>query len=888
MKDASATKLGLCCIAMVSKKHQKRNAADAKNTSADDARGGSSAWGKSLYERERETLPIKKADGKVVRQIVSETVQESDEGSDGEEGEGQGQQGEGFSAAFGGSGGGEVVAEESDNEYEFQPDFDEEDNEKGLSGAWSEGEDNDAGSDAEAGNAGKQQGGARKEHKRRRDQKGSKKVDSDDSDFNSDSDSDTPRGKAQKKAEAAEAAKKEKKEKKEETKHTYLKALAKLPTAEVMQHVGNICRGVLDSPELALKRRAPGKDSPLLAAAGDTDEDADYKLLDLFDVLSAKENGAALFQPRVVEMAMLSTLLIFKDIVPAYRIRPLADTPKTGKEVEVKLKKQTKALRDFELALLGAYQRFLKMLDSFASTGLGNLAAKGGQTKHVKAASSGTTSQLAAKKLGLSALRCQCELMVNLLHFNFRQKLLSAVVRRAAQTDKEAGNLARESLVSLFAKDKQGEASLECVKLMAACATAVKFRSIPEEFIQCLFSMRLEVRAEDARALKMKAKKERRKRKRAEDDIATQMTENSVALEKVTTQKLQANTLHEISLIYFRIVKGKIGYDLLPCALEGLGRIAHLLNFETMEELTELMRGLVSRKEDGGSALPAPIIQLQCIRCALRVLSGPGESLAIDVTFFANRLATLVYQLPAAFDRWDVVLECIEMCFGKRKDDRTAPIQAFIKILLQSAGHQQSSTGGVTVLAMAHSMLLQHPRLRSRYASTGPGQAKTKALFEEDDEVGDMAMQALRTGLDNSTGDTNVLDSTTTVSENGSWMVSLLLQHADPMVRHVVSSLVSKDINPLPVRLPDAKFEPIVLLNRADSALDGVSKMLDQASSRRAKAQSKNHKQAEQKALYRRQEGYKEDTERHWKAIKHVHHMPEAKTACKALRSLFA
>ena len=55
-----------------------------------------------------------------------------------------------------------------------------------------------------------------------------------------------------------------------------------------------------------------------------------------------------------------------------------------------------------------------------------------------------------------------------------------------------------------------------------------------------------------------------------------------------------------------------------------------------------------------------------------------------------------------------------------------------------------------------------------------------------------------------------------------------------------------------------------------------MSKMLDQAHARRSKAQSRNHKMAEEKALHRRQEAYKEEAERRWKSAKHVLDTPDA------------
>jgi hypothetical protein len=852
------------------KAKNKRGKVEEKATSEDAARDWNHKQGKTLYERERETLPIKK-DGKIVRQIITEVVAPSeDEQSDASEGDHDVDDDDANNER-------NEDEVESDNEYDFKPDFTEE---SGDFEKVNDDSDNDSNDEMEDAPPVKK---AKKEHKKNKDKKKKMLVDSDDSDAEDEKDAE--------KAKEEEKVAQKKSKKDTSTKHKYLKALSRRPISEIQQYIGNICRGVLDSPELALKRRAPGKEPPLLSTSTNDDVEADYKLLDLFDILSAIEENVPLFNDKALELAMLSMLLIFKDIVPSYRIRPQTEKSNNGQN-PVQLKKQTKSLRDFELALLGAYQRYLKILEDFTLLKLGKtLTSKYAAKKGIEISNSNSNSK--SKKmssLGLSALRCQCELLINLSHFNFRQKLITSIVKRAASSNKEYGNIARDSISTLFTKDKQGEATLECVKLMAITATATKFKGIPEDFIRTLFTLKLEVRTEEARSLKMKAKKERRKRKRATDDIAMQMTENSAVMEKVTIQKLQANTLHEISLIYFRIIKGKIGYELLPVALDGVSRISHLLNLETMEELVELMRSLIDRK-DGSAPLPSPEIQIQCIYCALKVLNGPGETLNIDIIFFANKLAIIIYTLPINYIYYNVVLECINICYisnkNKNSNDRITPIQAFIKILLQFSGHQQASTGTVTILAMAHSMLLAHPRLRNRYVNlSSSANTSARPLFEEDDEVGDLAMIALKAGVDKKDkANGNILDSTNTTNENGSWMVSLLKRHADPMVRHVVSSLTSKDINPLPVRTYDAKFDPIIIMNRTDNALEGVNKNIEQSQRRRSKVHNK--KNSEARNIYRKQEMYKEDTDRQWKSIKHLHVAQKPDVNSKALQSIF-
>jgi len=63
-------------------------------------------------------------------------------------------------------------------------------------------------------------------------------------------------------------------------------------------------------------------------------------------------------QPIIMQLAIASALEIFKDIIPGYRIR----LP-TEKELEVKVSKEVKQLRDYESALLKHYQYYLKILE---------------------------------------------------------------------------------------------------------------------------------------------------------------------------------------------------------------------------------------------------------------------------------------------------------------------------------------------------------------------------------------------------------------------------------------------------------------------------------------------------------------------------------------------
>ena len=63
--------------------------------------------------------------------------------------------------------------------------------------------------------------------------------------------------------------------------------------------------------------------------------------------------------PYIRKLTMLSQLTVFKDIIPGYRIRGLTD-----KEKAEKVSQMVTRTRDWEQGLVGAYQNYLKCLDS--------------------------------------------------------------------------------------------------------------------------------------------------------------------------------------------------------------------------------------------------------------------------------------------------------------------------------------------------------------------------------------------------------------------------------------------------------------------------------------------------------------------------------------------
>jgi hypothetical protein len=565
----------------------------------------------------------------------------------------------------------------------------------------------------------------------------------------------------------------------------------------LQQKIAEICSAIVASPEGSLKKKAQKESS------GDDDgEDfgaTKYRMVDLFDMLRSSD-------AQEFEMAMLSALLVFKDICPSYRIRSSEEYDK-----EVQLKKETKSMKDFELSLLGAYQKYLKILETRVQKGLGSAKRE-------------ISTWGMEEKLGLSALRCQCELLRSLSHFNFRTQILATVALRATQPNDDVSALCCDTLSNLLSMDTQGELSYEVVRDIGKVLMLCKYNTT-ERVVRCLNHAKMTVHADDAKSVHRKAKSERKKRKQNQDEVELGLLESNATADTSNKKRFHADCLHEICLIYFRIVKGKVGFSLLPAALDGLSRITHLMNIDMVQDLMVCLKSILEEVN------PAPVpVQLQCVHCALRTLSGPGAELNLDSDIYLHKLRTLIRDLPAGFAHWDAVLECMDLCFLKKREERANIVQSFARLLLMSAVHLSHSIAPV-IYAMAHAILLRYPRVRQdmlavRFASTAifgakntapqggtvaaeaerkVGKSKAPVLFTEDEAVEDLAMKCLR---EESVGETHLENVQWDYKEDsmgdGSWLLPLQRLHVDPRYTNITSALSHKELLPMPLRITDA------------------------------------------------------------------------------------
>jgi nucleolar complex protein 3 len=248
----------------------------------------------------------------------------------------------------------------------------------------------------------------------------------------------------------------------------------------------------------------------------------------------------------------------------------------------------------------------------------------------------------------------------------------------------QASNLCLDSVISVFRADTTGVPSLEIVRLLNRMIKERRFAVHPN-VLTCLLHLRLKtelgVRASEAKSEREEIKREKpnqrkkskvkgaesthvsKKAKKAlkeKKEIEKEMKEAEASVDKeerasnvsplrfspasicqsMRGRCQHTETLKLLFVLYFRILKNPVPTPLLPVALQGISKYAHLVSVDFFRDLMRVLKDLITRVphtgEDGkGTASPekllGPVVnaenahlQLSCIITAYELLSGQG------------------------------------------------------------------------------------------------------------------------------------------------------------------------------------------------------------------------------------------------------------------------
>uniref|UniRef100_H3DMG8 Nucleolar complex protein 3 homolog n=1 Tax=Tetraodon nigroviridis TaxID=99883 RepID=H3DMG8_TETNG len=379
------------------------------------------------------------------------------------------------------------------------------------------------------------------------------------------------------------------------------------------------------------------------------------------------------------KLVMVSLMEIFKDIAPTYRIRPL-----TPAEMAVKVKKQTQQLRQFEEGLLSQYKFYLEDLEQTVKDWKQQKKKKRCQAVSLESYSS----------LAEVAVRCLCELLLTLPHFNFHNNIIVILAPLMNSPTPKVSALCCDAFRKLFQQDKVGVASLAAVRVISGLTKSLSYNVRPE-VLRTLLSLRIkEVQMkkdlEDSKPQKKfmnnKEKKKnlsrmQRKWKKAEEKLEKELLEAEASENKDKKLKLHTEILNIIFLTYFILKKAQKSV-LLPCCTGGTGKVfAHLINLEFSFALLSILHPARVCVQSGDLKNRE---SLHCIQTVFTILSGQGDVLNVDLRTFYSQLYQMLLQLHAGAPNDDViiVLQCLDaMVTRRRKQVTLQRAMAFIKRL---------------------------------------------------------------------------------------------------------------------------------------------------------------------------------------------------------------
>lgn len=374
----------------------------------------------------------------------------------------------------------------------------------------------------------------------------------------------------------------------------------------------------------------------------------------------------------VRQLSILSQVELYKDILPDYRIR----LP-TEKELQNKVGKEVRALRQFEQTLLSGYGRLVLNLCSTS-----------------KRLSQGKGGSRPPKEL-LVNVRALCLLLARGYAFNYRKELIRAVAPLLNCGYASLRQMASDAVATVFEEDKAGDAALEALTIL--CTIVKKKGSKLKPDVLAVFSklpLSKHVLEAPDETKEQKRKKLNQLSKKAKRELDRHLNEGGQADAK-HRKRTQTAMLTEVFVAYFRVIKHTTSSVCLPVVLKGLSQFAGLINVELVLDLLQNLQRLT--QPGSGLGLESA---LHCISTAFSVLHTHGGVVDMDLKDFYHHLYSILWKMTQAehHSLLPLLLHCLRLMFRFSKQLSTERVGAFVKRLAIVALHLPPSHA----IAVAH------------------------------------------------------------------------------------------------------------------------------------------------------------------------------------------
>ena len=413
------------------------------------------------------------------------------------------------------------------------------------------------------------------------------------------------------------------------------------------------------------------------------------QLLDIKDETDLKLSNGFI---KIQSLVSYSILEIFRDILPSYRVREKITEESEAKNV--RLKKETRELREFEMAILRYYKIFIEKMTRMVDC-----------IKKKKKSSfydDVITSSVSREKIATIGCRCLSHLMVSHPNFNLRDDIIHCLMPLLSVKSASVRQIVFDAVTKLYREDKLGQVSMAAVKATAKVIKANKLSTHPMAIKTFLYLKIKEVKKRpddiDMRKLREKLSRLSRKEKRYNrklQKLNNQLMETDASENQDRKLSFHTEILNHIFFVYFRFIKDIIqsqnswsatslpsdaDHDCLTPVLNGLSKFCHLINVDFYDDLIQLLYQLIS---SGRLSLHQ---NLFCLHTVFTVLSGEGSAINVDPQrFYALFYVTLLQLNQDNFKSQEdakLLHDCFhEMVFKRKKSLTLARVTAFIKRL---------------------------------------------------------------------------------------------------------------------------------------------------------------------------------------------------------------
>ncbi|CAJ2510156.1 Uu.00g060560.m01.CDS01 [Anthostomella pinea] len=360
--------------------------------------------------------------------------------------------------------------------------------------------------------------------------------------------------------------------------------------------------------------------------------------------------------PTIVMLTLATQLSVYKDLIPGYRIRPVAED--NSKE---KLSKDVRRLRTYEDSLVSGYQAYVRELTKYTKAG--------------KRQDSGMASDIAGV-----AMTCACTLLTSVPHFNFRSELIKILVRKCSsrRVDNDF-NKCLQAFQTLFQEDQEGRPSMEAASLLSKMMKAKEYQ-VDESVVNLFLHLRLlsdfsgkgskdtvdrdddGLNRKKPKAKKVFRNKKERKEMKEQRALDKDMAHADALVSSEERDRMQNDTLKLVFATYFRILKLRVPH-LMGAVLEGLSKYAANINQDFFGDLLEALKDLIRHSDADQAADEAaeaddddtPLRNttreaLLCTVTAFTLLAGQDAhnsraDLHLDLSFFTTHLWQTLFPL---------------------------------------------------------------------------------------------------------------------------------------------------------------------------------------------------------------------------------------------------